>query len=156
MLYCNSVYSGSSGSLFLNKKSMSKEKNPVLCEGGIEKNPSFEITVCHYSASLVMSRLIFLSNPSVGITVCHYSASFVNPNGGPRDLFFYPTLTLIMDLIVSTLVVSEVKHVVASWCHCYVNTTDRRQSKTLILSTNVDQKLLETEFLIENTVFSDF
>ena len=29
-----------------------------------------------------------------------------------------------------------------------MNTPDRRQSKTLILSTNVDQKLLETEILI--------
>ena len=28
-------------------------------------------------------------------------------------------------------------------------TPDRQQSKTLILSTNVDQKLLETEFLID-------
>ena len=31
----------------------------------------------------------------------------------------------------------------------FINTPDRRQSKALILSTNVDQKLLETEFLIE-------
>ena len=29
-----------------------------------------------------------------------------------------------------------------------MNTPDRRQSKTLILSTNVDQKSLETEFSI--------
>ena len=43
-------------------------------------------------------------------------------------------------------------------------TPDRRQSKTLLLSTNIDQTLLETEFLIaisrqmafKNTVSSDF
>ena len=29
-----------------------------------------------------------------------------------------------------------------------INTPDRQQSKTLILSTNVDQRLLETEFSI--------
>ena len=44
-----------------------------------------------------------------------------------------------------------------------INTPVRRQSKTLILSTNVDQKSLETELsiaicrmAIENTVSSDF
>ena len=30
-----------------------------------------------------------------------------------------------------------------------INTSDRRQSKTLILSTNVDLRSLETEFLID-------
>ena len=36
-------------------------------------------------------------NRSLGITVCHHSASLVMPNGDPRDRFFYPTLTLMMD-----------------------------------------------------------
>ena len=66
------------------------------------------------------------------------------------DLFCYPALTLMMDIIVLIFVISDVMHVVVSWCHCYVNTLDRRQSTTLTLSTNVDQKYLETEFSIEN------
>ena len=32
-----------------------------------------------------------------GITVCHHLASLVMPNGDPRDGFFYPTLTLMID-----------------------------------------------------------
>ena len=36
-------------------------------------------------------------NPSVGITVCHHSASLVMPKGDPRDRFFNPTLTLMID-----------------------------------------------------------
>ena len=36
-------------------------------------------------------------NPSLVNTVCHHSASLVMPIGDPRDGFFYPTLTLIMD-----------------------------------------------------------
>ena len=36
-------------------------------------------------------------NPSLGITVCHHSASLMMPNGDPRDRFFYPTLTLMID-----------------------------------------------------------
>ena len=31
------------------------------------------------------------------ITFCHYSASLVMPIGDPRDRFFYPNLTLMMD-----------------------------------------------------------
>ena len=38
-----------------------------------------------------------IENPSLAITVCHHSASLVMPNGDPRDGFFYPTLTLMMD-----------------------------------------------------------
>ena len=34
---------------------------------------------------------------SLAITVCHHSASLVMPNGDPRDRFFYPTLTLMID-----------------------------------------------------------
>ena len=38
-----------------------------------------------------------LKNPSLGITVCHHSACLVIPNGVPRDKFFYPTLTLLIN-----------------------------------------------------------
>ena len=74
------------------------------------------------------------------ITIGHHSASLVIPNGDHHDGFFYYTLT----------------------------TLDRRQSKTLILSTNVDTKSLETEISIvicrptgdkcqsKNTVYSIF
>ena len=58
--------------------------------------------------------------PSLGITICHHSASLVIPNDDPNEGFFFYTLI----------------------------TPDRRQSKTLILSTNVDQKSLETEFSV--------
>ena len=34
---------------------------------------------------------------SLGITVCHHSASLMMPNGDPREGFFYPTLTLMID-----------------------------------------------------------
>ena len=34
---------------------------------------------------------------SLGITVCHHSASLVMPIGDPRDGYFYPTLTLMID-----------------------------------------------------------
>ena len=51
---------------------MSKKRIHYSCEGGIE-NPYLVITICHHSASLVM------------------------PIGDPRDGFFYPTLTLMMD-----------------------------------------------------------
>ena len=40
--------------------------------------------------------------PSLGITVCHHSASLVMPNCDPRDGFFYPTLTLVMDYYIVT------------------------------------------------------
>ena len=43
-----------------------------LCEDGIEKS------VPH-------------------VTVCHHSASLVMPISDPRDRFFYPTLTLLID-----------------------------------------------------------
>ena len=36
-------------------------------------------------------------NPSLAITVCHHSASLMVPIGDPRDCFFYPTLTLMID-----------------------------------------------------------
>ena len=34
---------------------------------------------------------------SLGITVSHHLESLVMPNGNPRDRFFYPTITLIID-----------------------------------------------------------
>ena len=42
-------------------------------------------------------------NPSLVITVCHHSASLLMPNGDPRDEFFYPTLTLIVDSYIILL-----------------------------------------------------
>ena len=38
-----------------------------------------------------------IGNLSLVITVCHHKASLVMPNGDPQDIFFYPTLTLMMD-----------------------------------------------------------
>ena len=35
-------------------------------------------------------------NPSLTISVCHPSASLVMPIGDPRDEFYYPTLTLMI------------------------------------------------------------
>ena len=43
------------------------------------------------------------NNPSLGITVCHYSASLVMPKGIPQDGFFYPTLTFMMDSYITYL-----------------------------------------------------
>ena len=40
------------------------------------------------------NNLLFVS---LAITVCHPSASLVMPFGDPRDGYFYPTLTLMMD-----------------------------------------------------------
>ena len=34
---------------------------------------------------------------SLGITVSHHLASQVMPNSDPRDRYFYPTITLIID-----------------------------------------------------------
>ena len=42
-------------------------------------------------------------NPSLAITVCHHSASLVMPIGDPRDGFFYPTLTLMIDPYIPIL-----------------------------------------------------
>ena len=38
-----------------------------------------------------------MKNPSLAITVYHHSASLAMPIGDPRDGFFYPTRTLMMD-----------------------------------------------------------
>ena len=39
---------------------------------------------------------IGMKKPSFEITVCHYSASLVMQISGPPDRFFYPTLTLMI------------------------------------------------------------
>ena len=44
-----------------------------------------------------------IENLSLTINVCHHSASLVMPIGDPRNGFFYPTLTLIMDSFIVTL-----------------------------------------------------
>ena len=38
-----------------------------------------------------------IEKPSIAITVRHLSAGLVLPNGDPRDGFFLPTLTLMID-----------------------------------------------------------
>ena len=45
-----------------------------------------------------------MENPTLAITVCHHSASLVMPIGDPRDGFFYPTPTLMMDSYYPLLV----------------------------------------------------
>ena len=53
--------------------------------------------------SIIRVRVGYI-NPSLKITVCHHSASLVMSNGDPRDGFFYPTLTL---MIYSYIVVAH-------------------------------------------------
>ena len=43
-----------------------------------------------------------LKHPSLGITVCHHSASLVMTNGDPLDRCFYPTHTLMIDSYILT------------------------------------------------------
>ena len=45
-----------------------------------------------------------LKNMTLGITVCHHSAGLMMPNNDPRDRFFYPSLTLMMDSYNLTVV----------------------------------------------------
>ena len=71
-----SAYSGTSGSLFL--------RINVVSNGEQEKE------------SLIRVR-VGKKNPSLVITVWHHSASLVMPNSDPRDRYFYPTLTLMID-----------------------------------------------------------
>ena len=72
-------------------------------------------------------------NTSLVIIVCHHSASLVMPYSDPRDVFFDPTLTLMMDsynlnhVILPTrlsrvgcsLVILELKHIVVNGRRCY-------------------------------------
>ena len=67
---------------------MCKKKIHYLCEDGIEK--PLMIYVCHHSASLMM------------------------PIGDPRDRFFYPTLTLMVDPY--GLTTSEQGHEIFQYC----------------------------------------
>ena len=60
----------------IHKYSGEQEKDPLLCEGRIEKS-----VPCNH-------RLL-------------HSASLVMPNGDPRDEFFYPTLTLMIDTYIN-------------------------------------------------------
>ena len=83
MLHCILAYSGTSRAYFkINKYSNTK----------INKNSGEQKKRIHYSCEGRIEK-----NPSLGITVCHHSASLVMPNGDPRDGFFYPTLTLMID-----------------------------------------------------------
>ena len=77
MLCCITGYSGTSGSLSLNNKNAvfdgEQEKEFIICVRKEYKNLSLTINVCHQLASLVM------------------------PIGDPRDGFFYPIFTLMID-----------------------------------------------------------
>ena len=46
--------------------------------------------------SIILVR-VGSKNLSLRITICHHSASLVMPNGDPRDIFFYSTITLMID-----------------------------------------------------------
>ena len=96
MWNCILAYSETCGSLFKNKKD---KKN--LDEQ--EKESIIRVRVGQ-------------KNPSLGITICHHSASLVMPNGDPRDGFFYPTLTLMIDFYVIVCKhCSEINAKIQSW-----------------------------------------
>ena len=85
MSNCILAYSGTSGSLFLNKSGEQDKESIIRVRVGWK-------------------------NPSLGMTVCHHSASLVLRNGDPLDGFFYPTLTLMIDsynlLLRASIIVS--------------------------------------------------
>ena len=70
------MYSGTFGSLF-------------KCENAVFNGEQEKESISHVRVGY--------KNPSLWITVCQYSANLVMPNGDPRDGFSYPTLTLMMD-----------------------------------------------------------
>ena len=53
--------------------------------------------ICEQEKQSIIRMRQGYKNPSLGITVCHHSASLVMPNDDPRDNFFYPTHTLMMN-----------------------------------------------------------
>ena len=46
------------------------------------------------------------------ITICHHSASLVMPNGDPRNGFFYPTRTLMMNSYITLHSYPEEKYII--------------------------------------------
>ena len=48
---------------------------------------------------------VWIEKSVLAITDCHHSACLVMPIGGPRDGFFHPTLTLIIDFYIKYQVV---------------------------------------------------
>ena len=54
------------------------------------------------------------------ITVCHHSASLMMPIDGPRDGFFYPTLTLMI-VSYNNAPILEHMHVIGKSESCFVH-----------------------------------
>ena len=74
---------------------VSKKKNPLfLVVFSIIRNAVFN---GEREKDSIILRRVGYKNPSLRITVCHHSASLVMPNCDPRDRFFYPTLTLMIE-----------------------------------------------------------
>ena len=68
-----------------------------------------------------------------------------------RGPYKYFTINLHLSMYSNKLVHCCIRILNLMFNHCHrslMDTPDRRQSKTLIVSTNVDQRSLETEFLI--------
>ena len=64
----------------------------------------FRSTLVRYQPCILQNHYSQVSkNLSHVITVCHQLASLVMPIGDPRDGFFYPTLTLMMDSYILKL-----------------------------------------------------
>ena len=70
------------------------------------------------------------------ITVCHHLASLVMPIGDPQDIFFYPTLTLMMDSYNLNLPMAQTgtrkqrRHVTYVFLFCiFTGTTFNRTTK---------------------------
>ena len=90
-----SAYTRISGSPFKHKMRyliVSKKNNPLFVREWDKKNLSLVSTVCHHLACLVM------------------------PSGDPPDIFFHPTLTLMMDSYILTLFVECFCLVLVLWC----------------------------------------
>ena len=63
-------------------------------------NELFQIFIlpqCRYNMESIICVLVGYKNLSLGITVCLHSSRLVMPDGDPRDEFFYPTLTPMID-----------------------------------------------------------
>ena len=73
------------------------------------------------------------NNPSLAITDCHHSASLEMPIGDPRDGFFYPILTLMMDTYILTCFNINKGHCI-HWCRFNsIEMTIRLQSEKKII-----------------------
>ena len=66
-----------------------QEKESIIRVRMGYKNPS-------QGSAIGITRLAEKNSP-LEITVCHHLASLMMPIDGPRDIFFYPILKLMMD-----------------------------------------------------------